>query len=62
MRMVTHYISIHALQADALFASGLQRRDEPGADQVQQAVAAAIRAFGPRGLRRAGGAGVRRSS
>ena len=49
MRMITDYISIRALQADALFASGLQRHDEPGADQVQQAVAAAIRAFGPAG-------------
>ena len=49
MPMVRHYISIRALQADALFASGLQRCDEPGADQVQRAVAAAIRTFGPAG-------------
>jgi hypothetical protein len=38
--------SISAFQADALFASAVQRRDEPDSDQVRQAVAAAIRAFG----------------
>jgi hypothetical protein len=37
---------IGACQADAVFASGLQRGDEPSAGQVRQAVAAAIRAFG----------------
>jgi hypothetical protein len=40
---------LHGLRADALFASGLQRDDEPGAAQVQQAIAAAIRAFGRSG-------------
>ena len=40
------YLSIGAYQADAIFASELQRCDEPSADQVRQAVAAAIRAFG----------------
>ncbi len=43
---VTHYLSARALQADALFASGLQRSDEPSAGQVRLAVAAAVRAFG----------------
>jgi hypothetical protein len=37
---------IGACQADAVFASGLQRGDEPSVGQVRQAVAAAIRAFG----------------
>jgi hypothetical protein len=37
---------IGACQADAVFASGLQRGDEPSAGQVRQAVAAAICAFG----------------
>ena len=37
------------LHADALFASGLQRCDAPGAAQVRQAIAAAIRAFGRSG-------------
>jgi len=41
--------SVHALQADALFASMLQRSDEPTAGQVRQAVAAAVRAHGSRG-------------
>ena len=43
---VMPYLSIGASQADAIFASKLQRCDEPSAGQVRQAVAAAIRAFG----------------
>jgi hypothetical protein len=43
---VMHDLSISGLQADALFASGLQRCDEPSAGQVRQAVATAIREFG----------------
>ena len=39
-------LSIRACQAEAVFASGLQRGDEPSAAQVRRAVAAAIRAFG----------------
>ena len=46
---VTHYLSARALQADALFASGLQRSDEPSAGQVRLAIAAAVRAFGRSG-------------
>ena len=42
-------LGIRAIQADALFVSRLQRRDEPSAGQVRQAVAAAIRAFGRSG-------------
>ena len=38
--------SIGASQADAVFASWLQRGDEPSVGQVRQAVAAAIHAFG----------------
>jgi hypothetical protein len=34
------------LYADALFASGLQPCDEPGATQARQAIALPIRAFG----------------
>ena len=37
---------IGASQADAVFASELQRGDEPSAGQVRQAVHSAIRAFG----------------
>jgi hypothetical protein len=39
-------LSASAVRADALFASALQRSDEPSAGQVQQAVAAAIAARG----------------
>ena len=41
--------NISAVWADALFASPLQRGDQPSAGQVQQAVAAAVDVFGPRG-------------
>jgi hypothetical protein len=41
--------SIGAVGADALFASALQRSDEPSARQVRQAVAVAIRAYGAEG-------------
>ena len=43
---VMPYLSIGGFQADAVFASGLQRHDKPSADQVRQAVAVAIHAFG----------------
>ena len=49
MRSVTNHVSISTARADALFASALQRSDEPSAAQVRQAIAAAIRAFGARG-------------
>ena len=38
-----------AARADALFASALQRSDEPSAAQVEQAIAAATHAFGDLG-------------
>ena len=38
-----------ALQAEALFASALQRRDEPSVGQVQHAIATAIRDLGRAG-------------
>jgi hypothetical protein len=41
-----HGLSIGGIHADALFASGVQRCDEPNAGQVRQAVATAIREFG----------------
>ena len=43
---VTPCLSVGAFQAYAIFASKLQRMDQPGAAQIQQAVAAAIQAFG----------------
>jgi hypothetical protein len=49
MRSATYDLSISTVRADALFASVLQRSDEPSAAQVDQAIAAAVRAFGTRG-------------
>src|SRR5712691_1504146 len=43
---VMRYLSYRACYADALFVSALQRSDEPDAEQVRRAVAAAISAFG----------------
>ena len=49
MRSTPYDLSTSAARADALFASALQRSDEPSAGQVKQAVAAAIGAFGELG-------------
>jgi hypothetical protein len=49
MRSATYDPSITTIRADALFASALQRSDEPGAAQVDRAIAAAVRAYGTRG-------------
>ena len=46
---VTHDLGLRGFYADALFVSGLRRCDEPGAAQVRQAIAEAIRAFGRSG-------------
>jgi hypothetical protein len=42
-------LSISAARADALFASPLQRSDEPSARRVRHAIATAIAAYGVRG-------------
>ena len=49
MRSTTYDLTISTARADALFASTLQRSDQPTAAQVQQAIAAAVAAFGIRG-------------
>jgi hypothetical protein len=49
MRNSASQPSVSAVRAEALFVSPLQRHEQPGARQVRQAVAAAIRAFGERG-------------
>ena len=49
MRSTTYDLTISTARADALFASALQRSDEPSAARVHQAIAAAIAAFGIRG-------------
>ena len=41
--------SVHALQADALFASALQRSDELSVSQIRRAVAAALDGYGAAG-------------
>jgi len=46
MCLVMPCLSSSACQADAIFASALQRGDKPRAGQVRRAAAAAIRAFG----------------
>jgi hypothetical protein len=46
MRCAPYDPSTSAAWADALFASALQRSDEPSASQVKQAVAAAMDTFG----------------
>jgi hypothetical protein len=49
MRSAAYHLSISTARGNALFASTLQRSDEPSAAQVRQAITAAIRAFGARG-------------
>ena len=49
MRPPDYPRSIHTIRADALFASTLQRSDQPSAAQVHQAIASAVAAFGIRG-------------
>jgi hypothetical protein len=49
MRSATYDLSISTVRADALFASAVQRCDDPSVAQVEQAIAAAVRAFGARG-------------
>ena len=49
MRSPAYDLTISTARADALFASSLQRSDEPTPAQVHQAVAAALAAFGIQG-------------
>ena len=49
MQLKMYLPGTSAVWADALFASMLQRFDEPSASQVREAVAAALRAYGGRG-------------
>jgi hypothetical protein len=49
MASAPYYHSISAAQADALFASSLQRSCEPSAGQVRQAIATTIDVYGARG-------------
>jgi hypothetical protein len=49
MRSATYDLTISTARADALFASPLQRSDQPTVAQVHQAIAGALAAFGIRG-------------
>jgi hypothetical protein len=49
MRPATSQLSISAARADALFASALQRSDDPGVTEVREAVMTSVRKFGFRG-------------
>jgi len=42
-------LSLNTVRSEALFVSALQRSDNPGVEQVRQAVAHAVRAYGSRG-------------
>ena len=46
MRSATYDLTISTARADALFASPLQRSDQPSAVEVQRAIAAALASFG----------------
>jgi hypothetical protein len=46
MSPTSHDFSIGVVGADALFASSLQRSDEPSIGQVRQAIAAAVASYG----------------
>ena len=49
MQSSTYHLSISAARADALFASALQRSDQPSRRQVRRAIATALDAYGPHG-------------
>ena len=49
MRSATYDLTISTARADALFASALQRSDQPTVAQIHGAIAAALAAFGIRG-------------
>jgi len=49
MRSATYDLTISTARADALFASPLQRSDQPTVAEIHQAIAAALAAFGIRG-------------
>jgi hypothetical protein len=42
-------LSINAVRSEALFVSALQRSEDPGTEQVRQAIARAVREMGSQG-------------
>jgi hypothetical protein len=49
MRSTTYRLTVSTVRADALFASALQRWEEPSDAQIDQAIAAAVREYGAGG-------------
>jgi hypothetical protein len=49
MSSAPYHLNISAARADALFASALQRSDQASSQQVRQAIATALGAYGPHG-------------
>lgn len=49
MQLTIYHSTANAAWAGALFASVVQRSDEPSDDQVRKAIAAALPAYGDRG-------------
>jgi hypothetical protein len=48
-RLIMQHIVINTVRSHALFVSALQPSDDPGAEQVRQAITGAVRRFGSRG-------------
>ena len=49
MQLTIYHSRTSTVWADALFASVLQRSDNPSAGQIRKAIAAAVRAYGGQG-------------
>ena len=49
MQLTIYHPGTSTVWADALFASVLQRSDNPSAGQIRKAIAAAVRAYGGQG-------------
>ncbi|HEY3008921.1 MAG TPA: hypothetical protein VGJ63_12795 [Micromonosporaceae bacterium] len=48
-RLIMQHIAINSVRSHALFVSALQPSDDPGTEQVRQAISGAVRQFGSRG-------------
>jgi hypothetical protein len=46
MRPTTHHLNINVVRSEALFVSALQRSEQPGREQIREAIARALREFG----------------
>jgi hypothetical protein len=59
-RLAMTQLNVTDARCEALFASGLQRSDNPNADMVAEVISHAVRQFGTRGCAGVIKAGVRR--